>query len=459
MDRRWFSVLSALLLCLCLWGCSFPGMDAQNLMSPPKAGGDQQGIHELLQGDKPSINFVYPKNGDYRSAIITQDFTGNGKEDAIGFYALEDGSVEVQFLVKSESSPSSEDNGGWRTAATFRNSAIQVDRVCFGDLNGDGATDVLIGWGSATGRTASVNAYLYEDGDVSEHTLGAYGEMAVTDFDRDGVSEVFTIDRSLPAEEEGAQPSPAQAKVYVFQDGTVRAMASAEADNSISSYVSVVFGKVTYSLWGVVVDGAKADGSMTSQVFTLAEDVLSNYPAGVNQEDYVNPFSRPSSAPFVSRDINGDGILELPLASLLPGFPENLEPDATSYLVKWTSFSTQGRYRTVLPSLWNPGENYWFRLPDRLQGAVCASNDASKRTVTYMQAVPAEDGEEMLLGAPLFSIRAFTKSAWESRGTSSGYELLTTQGDTVYGIQILSGEETLKDIAAAIKEDFKLISD
>ena len=95
------------------------------------------------------------------------DFTGDGVKDALGFYAKEDRSVVVQFLVKQ--------GGHWEAAATFENTATQVDRVCFADLYGDGREDVLIGWGSTagtTGRTAAVSAYLYEDGGVTESPPG-----------------------------------------------------------------------------------------------------------------------------------------------------------------------------------------------------------------------------------------------------------------------------------------------
>ena len=95
----------------------------------------------------------------------------------------------------------------WKTVFTARNPATQVDRVCFGDLNGDGRSDVLIGWGSTsgvTGRTAQVCAYLYDDaGDITEYTLGSYGEMTVTDFDDDGVDELFTADKYVAPTEEG----------------------------------------------------------------------------------------------------------------------------------------------------------------------------------------------------------------------------------------------------------------
>ena len=261
--KRLASLALGAALCLAQAGCSFSGLDAPNLMSPPRASLDQQGIYELLQGDQQELTLVYPKRGDHRSAILMHDWSGDGVEDAVGFVALDRG-VEVRFLEKGQDR--------WRAAASFGNTATQVDLVCFGDLNGDGADDVIIGWGSAagtTGRTASVSAYLYQEGNVTEYSLGTYGELALTDFDENGVYEVFTVDMYIAAEEEGTGDLPATAHVYAWQEDTLREVHTASADNSVTSYVSIQFGKLGRDLYGVVVDGAKADGSMTTQVFTL----------------------------------------------------------------------------------------------------------------------------------------------------------------------------------------------
>ncbi|HIY26467.1 MAG TPA: VCBS repeat-containing protein [Candidatus Acutalibacter pullistercoris] len=455
MGRRLLRTGLGLLLCLCLSGCSFSMLDAQNLMAPPKANADQQSIHQLLQGDRTEMTLVYPKNGEYRSAIITKDFTGDGSKDALGFYALEDRSVAVQFLLK--------DGDAWRTAATFQNTATQVDRVCFADLNGDGRQDVLIGWGSTagtTGRTAAVSAYLFSEGEITEYPLGTYGEMAVTDFDGDGVDEVFTIDKYLPPEGEEGEASPAMARVYRFVDGQVRAVASVEADNSITNYTALSFGKLSAQLPGVAVDGAKADGSMTTQLFFFdGQGSLQNLPEGVNGENYQNPFSRPSTTSFTCRDINEDGILEFPAVSLLPGISSDVTPDSTSYLVEWRTLDKNGDFRAVLYAMMNPRENYWFQVPMWLRQQLSASNNTSTRTVTYTQVVDQEEGDQPLLGSPLFSIRVFTRSAWESRGQSSGYQQLAAQGDLVYGIQSLTQDDSGQRVIDEVRENFRLLSE
>ena len=117
--KRLAALALGALLCLCQAGCSFTGLDAQNLMSPPRANLEQQGIYELLQeGDSQELTFVYPKRGENRSAIIMKDWTGDGVSDAVGFVSTEGGGVRVSFLEKYQER--------WRTAASFVNAATQV---------------------------------------------------------------------------------------------------------------------------------------------------------------------------------------------------------------------------------------------------------------------------------------------------------------------------------------------
>lgn len=455
MTKKIISLLLCAALCVSLCGCSITPFDTKNLMSPPKANEDQQAIHRLMQGEQQEVNFIYPQNGEYRSAIIMHDLDGDGVQDAIGFYSPDDiAGVEVKFLMKQ--------NGEWKIAAGFKSTAIQVDRVCFADITGNGTVSVIIGWGSAagaTGRTAAVNAYIFDDGNITEHSLGTYGEMTITDLDGDGISEIFTADKFVPAENEGDEPTPAKVRVYAWQNNGMTELFSADADNSISSYSSMLFGKISVSLSGVVLDGLKPDGSLTTQIFYLDDGELINAPKGVNTEDYSSPFVRPSAAAFLSRDINGDGYIEIPRATLLPGISEDVTPDSTSYLAEWLTFQRNSGEKLTVSALMNTAENYWFRLPAGLRGKITASNDPTRRTVTYTAMTDVQEDGTQLLGSPLFAIRAFTRSAWESRGETAGYELLCEQGDVVYGIQSLTSDENALRYIEWIKQDFKLLSE
>lgn len=454
--RKWIVLLLMLGLVLCLAGCSFPAFDSRALMGPPTANADQQAIYRLLQGAGTEIAFAYPKNGAHRSAIIMEDFTGDGQQDAVGFYVPENstGSVEVQFLFKRDDV--------WQSAATFKNTATQVDRVYFCDLTGDGVNDVLIGWGSTvgtTGRTAAVSLYCFDGGEVSETPLGTYGDMTVTDFDGDGVSELFTVDMSVPAQEEGEESTPARARVYGSAGGAVGELFGCGADNSVSSYLAVTFGPVFHSRPGVVVDGTKADGSVTTQIFYPEDGQLVNAPAGVNTDEYANPFARPFAAGLTARDINGDGILEIPVVSLLPCLPEDYTPDSTSYQLVWSDYRPGDAPKTVLRTLVNTTENYCFEIPLILRGKITAINDPAARTVTYRQVktVDTEDGPQARLGPAIFSIRAFARSEWET--DPGAYEMLLTQNDTVYAMRVYASSNSLRKAASSAAGAFRLLSE
>lgn len=451
--KRLAALFSLMLLLTELPSCSFTGISAQNLISPPAATADQQSIYRLLQGAQTEITLIYPKNGDHRSAIIMCDFTGDGTEDAVGFNAAADGSAQVQFLTKS--------GGEWTVAAIFRNPASQVDRVCFAGLK-DGGQAVIIGWGSTagtTGRLATAYAYIYRpDGNIDEYSLCNYGELALTDFNGDGVNELFTIDKSVPSETEGEESTPARASIFGFDRDKPYEAAHSSADNSVSGYSGVAFGRLSAGSWGVVVDGTTADGSMSTQVFFMEEGKLVNYPREVNTEGYVSEFTRPAAAAVTARDINGDGYIEIPAAVQLPGFKEDAPLDSTSYMVEWRSQTPGAQSRVVLRALMNVRENYWFRLPYHLQGRVCAGNNTERRTVTYTE-VKSSEGEGAILGGTLFSIRVFTRSAWESRGESSGYTMLAEQNDSVYGIQVYSRDEQVVRATEDIKKSFSLLDE
>ena len=457
MPKKLVLLLALLMLLTEIPSCSFTGLSPQNLMSPPKANADQQSIYRLLQGAQADVTFVYPRNGEYLSAITMHDFTGDGVEDAIGFHLVEDGGVggiEVQFLTK--------ENGVWRTLSSFRNPFSQVDRVCFANAPGGGQV-VLVGWGSTrgdTGRIAVVNAYVYDGrGALEEYQLGNYAEMLLTDFDGNGVDELFTIDKFVATEAEGEESTPAMARVYAFDLEKPYELASTQADNSLTGYTLVQSGQLNARTKGVIVDGSVNAVTTSTQIFTLDGVRLRNFPGGVNTSEYTNPFSRPSlsTSPISSQDINGDGYFEFPAVTKLPGIPENVELYSTSYLVEWQGLTPEMESRVVLRALMNTQENYWFRLPYLLQGKVCAINDPKLRTVTYTEVIEDEEGSQ-LLGGTLFSIRVFTRSAWENRGETSGYSMILAQNDLVYGIQVVTRNENYRRCIEEITRNFQLLA-
>lgn len=101
--KKLFAAVLAMLLALSFSGCSeLTGLDAQALMSPPKTTADREAIYALMGGGVGDVTLVYPKYGDYRSAIISRDLDGCGTSEVVSFCANGDaGGTRLEFLRKT----------------------------------------------------------------------------------------------------------------------------------------------------------------------------------------------------------------------------------------------------------------------------------------------------------------------------------------------------------------------
>lgn len=458
--KKFMAVSLAVCQLLLLCGCSVAGLDVQTLISPPKNNADQQAIHGLLQNGQADVTFVYPKSGEYRSAITIRDLAGDGGQEAIGFVLLEN-AVEVKFLVKTE--------GVWRLKTSFSNPVTQVDRICFGDVNGDGRDEVIIGWGNTQNlMSANVCVYFDESTGVVEVPLDQkYGDMVLTDLDGDGIQELFLLQRQMIAEDETAESVPARAELISLKNaretGKADSISTVEADNSITKFVSILTGNIRAKHTGIVADGAKADNSMTTQIFFLNDGGrLEAFPKNVNDEGMKNPFFRPAGTNFTAKDINGDGVIDIPVVTVLPVISTGTTVDSAGCLVEWSDYSpsVENGYFKVMSALMNPTEGYWFSPAEYMKNSITAINDTKMHSVTYYDVQqPEEEGTEPRMGSILFSIRVFSETAWQQRGLPRGYEMLAAQNGRIFGIYVSTADVKYTMLIDRVKYSFQIIND
>lgn len=92
--------LVCVLLCLSLCGCSMTLFDVEKLMRPPQATGNKEALHTLLLEDAGEpLEFVYPRSGEYRSAVISSAFAGGSVTGSIAFCEECDGRYNAVFCT------------------------------------------------------------------------------------------------------------------------------------------------------------------------------------------------------------------------------------------------------------------------------------------------------------------------------------------------------------------------
>ena len=455
MRKRVIAAIMALAL-LCT-GCSSVSLDPQTLMRPPRATGNKEQIHKVLEKKTNNqLKLSYPSRGDYRSAILMWDLTGDGVEDAIALYQNTDqkGGLTISFI-----------RGGtetWAEVGSFNNPATQVDKICFGDVNRDGMDDVIVGWGSVLNQTSSISIYSYHDGKMTELSYNQpYNEMEVRDFDGDTNDEIFTASVSTPEQS-------AIARLLRVTDNMVETIGSAHLDTGVTKYASITAGMINTSQYGIVLDGVKAGGNYITEVLFWDEKkkLLQSpfFASGAQNGNYTQRTTN-----VTARDINGDTLIEIPVVNSLPGYSLPL-PDEACAMTNWYRYeSSKNTLHRVMSMVINQKSGYWVLVPDMWRETeikFTVKVDRETRSLTFYKWIPASNAASNVInkstagtvGTALVKIQEFTEQEWDAGVVTNGFYKLAERNSTVYAASVLQPDDPLAPNINDISNSFRLIA-
>lgn len=405
------ALLAAAAIMLSASGCRLDALSAENMMTPPEAFGDGAEIQQAMELELGTqITLRYPRSGEYRSAVVRADVDNDELDEAIVFYRPATDSAGAHMVLLD-----TDEDGRWSVTDEFSDADGEIDCVEFGDMDHDGLLDIITGW-SAYSDYGTLYIHSCREGalslipfDNSEDGIGAralqsYSEMTVADFDSDGEDELMTV--SLYASEmtgavrlieysepmDGGSSSKAQ----------MTAIGSSGLREGVLRYTGAIAGWLTQSVYGLVIDSLRLDGSYSSEMvcWDAESGELTN---PVKQED-ADAFTR--TQPTESRDIDGDGIIEAAGDVLLPDCrrPGGAEVYRTDWYV-----CTRSGTRKLFSALMRTDSGYYFILPDSWLENVTAKPDAETRTLHFWRAGTAAPFTEEIM-----RIKVFTLDEWEA---------------------------------------------
>lgn len=449
------------LILLCCFAVSFSGcaeltgLDAQGLMLPPKTTADHQAIYELMRGGQTDVKLVYPKNGEYRSAVISKDIDKDGSLDVVTFCVnSEAGGIRLEFFSR-------EKDGNWYSRAEFISTANQVDRVFFGDVTGDGQEEIVIGWGDPLTATASISVYCLKNRGAEEIQMSAqpYSEMLITDFEGDGVSELFVLEVTGQPAEDGSVDVPL-GRLFRFDGEQSYVAQTVPLDAAVTRYTSAMFMPVNGWHKAAVIDGIKADGRMITQVISYDEiSQMLLAPLSSATQENPNATDRAAVLAINARDINSDTVVEIPTVELRVR-KSNTAVDSTGYCVTWNTYSPEdNRFTPVCSSIVNAAENYYLILPVGTENIACANDTISRRATFFRYERKGYD--DLLIGQQdLCSITVYSEAGWESIGVQEEDIMLGSLAGRVYALSVLDpGLTTESELIRRIADGFKILSE
>ncbi|MDY4812476.1 MAG: VCBS repeat-containing protein [Ruminococcus sp.] len=423
---RFLLALFILLALLFTGGCTFPGFSSSaSLMHPPKATGDKGKIQSALEEyAKSSYVLKYPKSGTNRSAITMKDLDGDEVEEAVATVTLQPDTDEAEthiYIIDKKGDK-------WKIVGDFKNKNNDIDIVEFGDMDGDGTTDILVGWSTYNVTQNELYCYLFGEEIQEINTNETYTNMAVGSFTNDKKSTVITMSLS-------SSDVPAMGRlISVDADGVVTHYETS-MDSDIIKYSSVQTGYIDSKNLGVFVDGLNSSNRYNTQVlyFNDSRKQLEN-PVYSHSTNGVLATTRSTST--ICEDIDNDGNLEIPIAKILPASSRE-ELKNSAYETSWCNVNLQNGGVTVKSTvIINDNYGYSIYIPDEWIGNYTAYYNGDSSVLTFCYATRINNSSLCAISGNIVTYIVTLTEDWTNIGSKQGYTKMQDAGRYSYGCKI-----------------------
>lgn len=380
-------------------------------MAPPKLSVEQEQIYSALtDAAGSSISLKYPKSGTYLSAFIVEDIDGDGGSEAVVFYeknslTVEENTLRINILDQFD--------GKWRSVCDTPADGAEIEKVMISRLGSNDRINVIIGSSLINRSEKNVSVYNYSDGTIEQTFSSAYTFIDVTDLDKDEENELLLLTSS-------ATGSNAVAESYKLDEEGLYHKYSRELSGSFTEFDSLVYGEIGGGMTGLYIDAVSGTGFIQTDIIYMDSGGLKK--VFETPEDSLSTV-RPSGCS--SYDIDGDGILEIPVQTISPGYEEVSESEQMK-LTNWLFVSGENRLEQKYSSYFSINDGYVFIFPQRWHNNVTVKRDSINDEIVFCAYSGGETGRELL------RIYCAEDSASREDRIASGYMLLHTKGESSY---------------------------
>ncbi|HIZ16357.1 MAG TPA: hypothetical protein H9675_02160 [Firmicutes bacterium] len=459
--RRIFAVICIMLISVLSTSCSLVSTDPETLIKSPSPTGELADVLKAFSKYAGSdYSLVFPISGDYTSAYVMNDIDADGQNEAFVFYKLkkENYILHVNLLKKEKNK--------WKSVADYSTSGTDIDKVIFSNLTGTQKKSLIIGLINSVDSSHTVEVLAYNNGYIECHMQNAYVDFACSEMDNDGREEIVVLCDEY-------NDNLAVKRIAIMcnfnSDNTLvrDELYSTEIDKNASDYHYSGAGSVEYA--AASVSGSEVTDSKSVEVRTanaLYFDALKNEEY-ITEIIYFNESTKSLVAPMydiktgsnnltlrkygkISKDINGDGSIEIPNDFALAGS----RMDETAYYVtQWMKLYSDNSFMDVMTVYTDNENKFSMTFPNSWIDDNNITVTHYNNTVTFS----LWDISANRKGVDLLEIRMVSQQSWDTSSiTSSQYIRLGTKYGKIYLARILETENKYSISEEQLVNGFKL---
>ncbi len=407
-----------LLVCLMMCGCS---VSIDSLLTPPKLTAEQNEIYRELLNSVGSVKLKYPKSGEYRSAFVLKDIDNESGIEALVFYESKnvqptESTLRMKILDKNDDK--------WEAVYDLACPGSEVESISFSSLGDNGRVDIIVCFSMFNQTEKSFVVLNYENRIPQVLFSSVYSCLEVFDLNNDGLDELISV-----AADKVNQVSAAM--MFTNGENGFEKLSETMIFGNAANYTRVTKGKLDEKTPALFLDYTKGNGQSGTDVLYCYDNALfcpDGWGTGsnsVNISRVVNDYM----AEIYSMDIDGDGFVEIPVTTPLPGYELAAKGEQLCavmwYTVKDDMFIPDhysyysGKYRFAL------------LFPNRWRGIVSAIADFTANEIAFV----TYDMELGITGSAnneLMRIRAVNKDDAEAVEAASGLKILGESEEAIF---------------------------
>ncbi len=408
-------VLAALALSMVLSGCGGFSIEfnPEALYALPELPAKYTELNARLNAIlEDGAEYAAPASGTDIQPVQLTDLDGDGQQEAVAFFRKAEDERPLKIYIFSAKGDS------YEQSAVIEGSGASVYSVVYSDLDGDGRTELIVGW-RVNAELQALSVYALSPSGPREllHSV-SYVRYASIDLDGDGLRELVI----LHADEEGG----GAADYYDWQNGTLAPQSPARISVTmaeLSQQGRLTAGTLLGGEPALFVTGVTEQSGAVTDILALRKGELTNLvlseATGVSGE----------IAPFYSlypMDINGDGLTEVPN-------PISSDGNAPFHRIDWRTYSLEGTGETAASTYHCVEDGWYLQMPEAWVGRVEAerSNSGSDSSVTFYVT-----NEEGVRGAAILRITALTGTGREVRAARGNRFPLSRQSAAIYTAEL-----------------------
>ena len=318
------------------------------------------------------------------------------------------------------------ENKEYKSVFDFSVTAAGIEKIEFCDFNIDGNKEIAVGFQIYGQDEKNLVAFKYNSGRLMELARIEYTSFLCEDLMNNGQKQLFVQKLTKKSSENIAS-------LYALNDKTFSKLSDCSLDGGVSSVSKIVFSALSNGDPAVYIDEVKGVGAITEILFVSKGKLINPLLSTADQT------IRSAGIPFC--DVNGDSVLEIPVAD-----PDPVAAAAGINLINWCSFNGE-KMTPKQTAFVNVVDGYSISVPPRLNGKLKMTKNSEKRirTVYYYDAA-SESPEKKL-----FTVRVISSD--DSVANKEGEVIASKNGES-FIVEITKDATDLKITKEELKSMF-----